>query len=556
MLSESLSALCRTVSILVEEDDYLLARVDIRGSAFIAEAVPKTDDPLRSRIWPPMPGTLRPAHDNRDRTSARILLYKDTGIRFLQERICEKPLTEDEARDMATTLAGTLRNLHTRGFVVGYLGPESVCLSADGSPLLLAGVRGVPDSPFVAPEAQSSLPVDPRSDIFALGTLMFRSVAGTGDRQGQLEAWGRLSRPFSALVERMVADKPENRHPGMAALIQDLTRPAPEMPPVRSTPQPLFEEQRSEEAPPPAGGRRRGRRPGWLPFAAVAAVALASALFVLFSPSSGPSAGSVDEDTLRPPPPDTAETALPDSLPVSGGEAVPAAPLPSGTVLWVSNCTGRAGAASDFRSGPAAGFAQVYCSTGAGRRSGSILLLRRDAPGLPIEGQRWWQMARELASPDSGMEIRPVDMTVLIGRDLSYPGLVPGVFMRDTAAVGETIFVDVVNQGLQYTLDGQGPATWLAGALDGRTVTLGGNDYIMAISDIRDGDRQPDEGTGIPALLDSTVFLYRSNSGIMPELEGRLRSFVQALPDIVAGPPQGVPVPDLWVLLGSREGTR
>jgi hypothetical protein len=183
------------------------------------------------------------------------------------------------------------------------------------------------------------------------------------------------------------------------------------------------------------------------------------------------------------------------------------------------------------------------------------LLLRRNDTGLPLSRQRSWQVALALSSADTGLAIRPVDLTVLLGRDLSYPGLDSGVLSDDSTAA-ETVFVEVVNQGLQYTLDGAGPAAWFAEALDGRSVTLGGNDYIISISDIRDGDREPNEDIGIPALLDSTMFLYRSDSGLLPELEGKLRSYVQALPDEISGPPQGVPVPDIWVLLGSREGTR
>jgi hypothetical protein len=550
MLSESLSALCRITSVILEEESYLLARVDVKGSPYIAEVVPKSDDPSRARIWPAVPGILRPSHDNRERTGFRILLYKDSGGRFLSEKTASGPLSEDEARSLATSLSATLRSLHTRGFVVGYIGPECIWLGPDGNPLLLAGVRGVPRTPFAPPEALAGPPVDPRTDIFALGTLMFRAVAGSDDREEQLAAWGRLSPGFSSLVERMVAEKPENRHASMAALIQDLTRPAPELPPVKVR-QEAVQELRSFQQDSSAEPERRAERkhPSWVPFAVVGGLALAAALFVLFSPGLGPSQGSPGETDSLPPTDSLAEAPF-DSLSPDTVQ-IPGFATPSETVVWVSNCTGTSGAASDFRSGPASSFAQVYASSGAGVRDGSILFLRRSDIGSSLSAQFHWQVAQALCEADTSLEVQPVDMTVLLGRDLSYPGLAAGVLSGDSLAA-DTVYVEVVNQGLQYTLDGSGPAAWLANALDGKQVTLGGNPYIIQVADIRDGDRTPNEDTGVPALLDSTLFLYRSDSGLMSEFEGRLRSYVQALPDEVSGPPQDVPVPDIWILLGGH----
>jgi hypothetical protein len=119
----------------------------------------------------------------------------------------------------------------------------------------------------------------------------------------------------------------------------------------------------------------------------------------------------------------------------------------------------------------------------------------------------------------------------------------------------ETLYVDVVNQGLQYSLEGVGPATWVTGIIDGRSVLIGGEEYFVEVIDYRDGDRIPNEEIAIPRLLDSTAFIYRSDSGVLPEFEGRMRSVLQALPDEVSGPPDGVPVPDLWVVLGRAEGS-
>jgi len=70
------------------------------------------------------------------------------------------------------------------------------------------------------------------------------------------------------------------------------------------------------------------------------------------------------------------------------------------------------------------------------------------------------------------------------------------------------------------------------------------------VVDARDGDRSPNEEIGLAALLDRTTFLYRTDSGLLPGFEGCVRQLLQAVPDEVAGPPDSVPVPDFWVLLG------
>lgn len=553
MLSESLSALCRITAVLLEEEGYLLARVDAKGSPYIAEVAPKSEDPSRTRIWPAVPGILRPSHDNRERSGVRILLFRDNGGQLLSERISNGPLTEEAAGALATSLAGTLRSLHARGFVMGYIGPETVYTGPDNTPLLIAGTRGIPRSPFTAPEALAGSLVDPRTDIFALGTLIFRAVAGSDDRDIQLEAWNHLSPRYSGLVERMVAEKPENRHSSIAALVQDLASPAASAPPVRPGQSPKPDSPAAGHGTPVDPRRSAGRGRGWVPFAAVAALALAAALFVLFSPGQGTGPGTAETDSL-PVAPDTSVLPPVDSVPPDT-LSLPSFADPSETVVWISNCTGTAGAASDFRSGPARDFARVYPSTGAGVRNTSLLLLRRSDTGRPMSEQYHWQMAQVLSSADTNLSIRPVDMTVLLGEDLSYPGLVPEALSSGSTA-SDTIYVEVVNQGLQYVLDGSGPASWFAAAIEGKSVDLGGTEYTISIADIRDGDREPGEETGVPALLDSTVFLYRSDSGLMPELEGKLRSYFQALPDEVSGPPQDVPIPDIWVLLGGREGSQ
>jgi hypothetical protein len=147
------------------------------------------------------------------------------------------------------------------------------------------------------------------------------------------------------------------------------------------------------------------------------------------------------------------------------------------------------------------------------------------------------------------MVVLPVDVTILLGTDLSYPGVNGSALVEPSAPV-DTIFVDIVNQGLQYTLDGTGPAAWMKALIDGRSVILGEIEYLISVVDTRDGDRSPNEETGLPSLLETTTFLYRTDSGLLPGFEGTIRQVLQAVPDEVAGPPDSIPIPDFWVLLG------
>lgn len=537
-------------SILFEEPGYILARVDVRGGVYLACAR-EPGDPGTATVWPDVAGLLRHTAEKRAQSGERVLVFRTTGGRSMLERLEEGPLAAREAAAAAIEIATTLRSLHLRGIVLGYLGPESLFIAPDGRVQILGDLRGVPDSPFAAPEASGGRPMDPRSDVFALGTLLTRLLAG-GDGHGHVvEAWNDMDPGLKSLVERMVPDEPSERYSNMAEVLTGLRSLPFTAPPALDSPEAGRTAVRPDQEAPGASRRRRhsSRRLGLVPMILIAACALAAALFVLLSPTPGNS-GEASTDDLEGAGPDTVET-----VPDTGAAPVDTVPAETasvtGTVLWVSNCTGTSGAASGFRSGPARDYPLVYTSTGASRPS-SLLLVRRAGIGMGSEGMPHLGLAEELSSGGGGLTIVPVDMTVLLGEDLSYPGTVPGVFLEPLDPV-DTVFVDVVNQGLQYTLEGLGPAAWLAGRIDGASVSLGGEEHLVSVVDIRDGDRIPNEETGIPALLDRTTFLYRDDSGAMPELEGRVRQMLQAVPDEVTGPPDGVPVPDIWVLLGRND---
>lgn len=541
MLSEVLSRAAHIRQILLEEEGYLLAKVDVRGGVCYAEAS-VAGSGGQAAAWPSLQGLMKPVADRRVDSGHRLLFFRDIMGRALIEDLPREGIPARKAVDIVISAAGILRNLHLKGIVLGYIGPESVYVAHDGSISITAGLRGVPVSHFSAPEAVGSRPLDPRSDIFALGTFLTRLLSGADDHDSIIRAWNDMDPDLRNVVEKMVAEDIEDRHSNVAEMLSALKAlPLAVPPPVAVDPREPEESQAGVER----GGRDHRRRKGLLPVITIAGLAILAASYILFAP--GPRGGGGDsppEDVQ--PPPDTLPSVQADTL-HADTSTVPAASSLE-TVLWISNCTGSSGAAASFREGPARGYPYAYPSTGA-RRATSVLLLRRADTGSPLSEQPAWPLAESLAAADTTIAILPVDVTILLGTDLSYPGVDRSV-LSNPVSPAETIYVDVVNQGLQYTLDGAGPAAWTRGLLDGRCVELGGIEYLISVVDTRDGDRSPNEETGLPALLTSTTFLYRTDSGLLPEFEASVRRMLQAVPDEVAGPPDSVLVPDFWVLLG------
>lgn len=536
MLSDLLSSVAHICKIFVDSDDYLLARVEVDGLEMFAEVSRGSSGGIPPGEWPRVEGTLPPDSTicPEDETDSRILLFSiPQGGRLLQERISAGgPLSEGEAVVLGIGVLNVLRRLHQDGTRVGYLGPENIVLTASGPPLILAGARGIPDSPFSPPEAIGISPEDPRSDVFALGLMMFRAVAGSDSRDVQVAAWNSLSEQMASLLERMVALETGDRFPNLAAV-------AAEFDGLRSTP-PGDEGGLWRDRSEPRGGRSRMT---WIiPLLLLAA---AASWFLFIRPGGGghdgtSEPGPVPHDSTTSPVP---AEASPDTVEVLD-TAVPAAP-----VVWVSNGTGETGIATTFREGPASDISAVYTCTASPRRS-SVLLLRRDDPTVPMDQQaRLLPLAMQLADGDSTLQLLPVDITILLGADLITADAAPGIAPPVTAPAG-TLFIDIANHGVMGTFSGAGAATWTRSILHGRSVMIDGAPWILQVVDFRDGDMYNPE-LGIPSALDSTVFLYRTDSPVLKAAESSIRFGI--LGDSASAAPRSwLPdVPDAWVLLGS-----
>ncbi len=202
----------------------------------------------------------------------RELLHGET----LGERLETGPLPLKEALEIAVEVAKGLAHVHAQGILHRDLRPEKIFLCDDGRVMLLefacshALVR--PRShgsaaPYTAPEQWQGNPEDPRTDVFALGVILFEMLSGDlpfpdegsrtaqGDRPAarlkltqekppsllaslrravraasSFETGRRASEELGDLVARMLEKDPVNRPQGMAEILSALARLKKEAP--------------------------------------------------------------------------------------------------------------------------------------------------------------------------------------------------------------------------------------------------------------------------------------------------------------------------------------
>ncbi len=538
----------RLESVIFSDGDYTLSRVDYRGRKLIAE-ISSASGTYQHR-WPVAEGLILPV-SARDLPEQRKLLLFDTGDTvFLCETIQEfGRMSVPQAVEITKMVIGVVSNLQAAGMICGYLGPEMFVSSAS-SVTMLAGRRGIPDSHFTAPEVHSSRPSDPRSDVAAVGTFFFRLIAGTDNRERQLHVWQELDPSVRIAIQDMSAPSPVNRPSSLKA--------------VRSILDGLVSEGTVETKVEPAGEQTGFVKPVktdkpssdhrklWWIIGSVAVIALAVAAFL----SSGlppdtitanePVAGEEETDGGQ------EETVSPwvDSVTTEEtAESDTEIPIVDSARMWISNCSGTPGVETEFRAGAVRDYSWVYLLTGTTLRDSSLILARRSDPCIPLADCPLGQAVYQIA--DTSFAVKPVDLTILLGTDLNYAGINGGFLHEPTAPAG-TLFVDVVNHGIQFSLEGMGAATWTASKIDGKACNIQNTEWLIKVSDIRDADRFSEE-IGIPELLEETLFLFRAANVQAGSLEVVLRQYFQPLPDSSEFPLEAVPVPDIHILIGRQQ---
>jgi len=148
------------------------------------------------------------------------------------------------------SIARTLAYLHSRGVIHGDLKPENALVSERGPVLIdfgLAsassgapaseGLRGTPA--FLAPEIIRGATLSPRSDLYALGVILYQALSGrlpyiadtlsdlllralTAPPKPLREILPDIERPAAEIIDRLIAPDPTRRYQAAVGLARDL----------------------------------------------------------------------------------------------------------------------------------------------------------------------------------------------------------------------------------------------------------------------------------------------------------------------------------------------
>jgi eukaryotic-like serine/threonine-protein kinase len=195
-----------------------------------------------------------PAADGTDAEPIRFLVMECLDGQTLADRLLRGPLTLPEVLRHAIELADALDHAHRRGLVHRDLKPGNVMMTAGGAMLLdfgLSRLQAAPDVvtlstvspggtpitvegtvlgtyPYMAPEQLLGREADARSDIFALGALLYEMTTGRRAFEGAtaaalisailhtdpplISSLQRLAPPgLDRLVSRCLAKDPDDR---------------------------------------------------------------------------------------------------------------------------------------------------------------------------------------------------------------------------------------------------------------------------------------------------------------------------------------------------------
>jgi TolB-like protein/Tfp pilus assembly protein PilF len=230
----------------------------------------------------------------------------------LKHAIGGRPLKSAELLDLAQQLAQALEAAHTKGIVHRDLKPANIFITAEGrlkvldfglakllprvdeataSRTLLTEPGATPGTlPYMAPEQLRGQPVDARTDIYALGCVLYEMATGKQPFRAELAtelssdilnkmpvAPVRLNPEVAAKLEDVILKclekDPENRYQSAKELTVDLRRLATAV--IPSEPRPLSPQRAGEVEGPAFHSTRWARR---LALAAVAAAAVLALL--------------------------------------------------------------------------------------------------------------------------------------------------------------------------------------------------------------------------------------------------------------------------------------
>ncbi|WP_425437640.1 serine/threonine-protein kinase [Melittangium boletus] len=171
----------------------------------------------------------------------------------LHELLKEGPLPPEVVASVGARVADALEHAHFRRIVHRDLKPANVMITKAGDVKLMdfgvakdstletltAQGMAVGTPSYMAPEQVTGAPVDGRTDLFALGVLLYESLTGTRPFQGRSagEVFARIRegdykplhkvapqvpRPLADIVKRALNVRPEDRFPNAASMRREL----------------------------------------------------------------------------------------------------------------------------------------------------------------------------------------------------------------------------------------------------------------------------------------------------------------------------------------------
>jgi serine/threonine-protein kinase len=173
----------------------------------------------------------------------------------LRDRLAQGPLPLDEALDIAAQVAAALAVAHARGIVHRDIKPGNIMLVGQGQAKIMDfGIARMQSSDvrtqsgtmmgspkYMSPEQVGGHPVDHRSDIFSLGSMLYEMVAGVpafaGENLGQLlnailhgapQPPGKFRAGLPAVLELVIAramqKNPQARYQDAGEMARDLAQ--------------------------------------------------------------------------------------------------------------------------------------------------------------------------------------------------------------------------------------------------------------------------------------------------------------------------------------------